>query len=186
MNNLSVLSLQGLLLLFLDKRDDFANKNKEFYNPSIKKILAAINGMPHQRFAAGLQARDIYPEFKKYFYREHPNATWEEFLTTKFGLWIDTRSSTDNTLHSSGRAVEKSGILLQTEKVPETSHGDLTCYLFSVENAVAHLSVTDPSGILKVIEKQGSIHLEGLVNVPLRMDLHLVLCCVNFIALIGL
>ena len=37
-NNLSVRSLQGLLLLFLDKRDDFANKNGEFYNPSIKEI----------------------------------------------------------------------------------------------------------------------------------------------------
>ena len=73
-NNLSVHSLQGLLLLFLDKRDDFANKNEEFYNPSIKKILTTINGMPHQLFAAGLQARDIYPEIKKYFYREHSNA----------------------------------------------------------------------------------------------------------------
>ena len=29
-NNLSVRSLQGLLLLFLDQRDDFANKNEEF------------------------------------------------------------------------------------------------------------------------------------------------------------
>ena len=45
-NNLSVRSLQGLLLLFLDKRDDFANKNEEFYNPSIKKILTTTNGMP--------------------------------------------------------------------------------------------------------------------------------------------
>ena len=27
-NNLSVRSLQGLVLLFLDKRNDFANKNK--------------------------------------------------------------------------------------------------------------------------------------------------------------
>ena len=59
MNNLSVRSLQGLLLLFLDKRDDFANKNEEFYNPSIKKILVTINGMPHQHFAAQLQGRDI-------------------------------------------------------------------------------------------------------------------------------
>ena len=59
MNNLSIRSLKGLLLLFLDKRDDFANKNAEFYNPSIKKILVTINGMPHQLFAAGLQARDI-------------------------------------------------------------------------------------------------------------------------------
>ena len=92
-NNLSDHSLQGLLLLFLDKRDGFANKNEEFYNPSIKKILTTINGMPHQLFAAGLQTRDIYPELKMCFYREHSNATWEEFLTTKFGLWIDMGSS---------------------------------------------------------------------------------------------
>ena len=87
-NNLSVSLLQGFLLLFFDKRDDFANKYEEFYNPSIQEILTIINGMPHQLFAAGLQARDIYPEIKKYFYREHSNMTWEEFLTTKFGLWI--------------------------------------------------------------------------------------------------
>ena len=74
--------------------------------------------------------------------------TWEDFLTTKFGLWIDTRSSTDNTLHGSGRAVEKSGILLQIQKAPEASNGDLTCYVFSLEDAVAHMSVTNPSGIL--------------------------------------
>ena len=117
-NNLSVRSLQGLLLLFLDKRDDFANKNEEFYNPSIKKILLTINGMPHQLFVAGLRARDIYPELKKYFHKENSNIKWEEFLTTKFGLWINTRSSIDNTLHSSGRTIEKSGILLQIEKVP--------------------------------------------------------------------
>ena len=66
-NNLSVCSLQGLLLLFLDNRDDFMNKNEEFYNPSIKKILIKINRMTHQLFAAGLQAIDIYPEIKKYF-----------------------------------------------------------------------------------------------------------------------
>ena len=148
MNNLSVRSLQGLLLLLLDKRDDFANKNEEFYNPDIKKVLTTINGVPHQLFAAGLQARDIYPEIKKYFYREHSSVTWEEFLTTKFGLWVDTRLSTDNTLHGSGRAVEKSGVLLQIEKVPEASNGDLTCYVFSLEDAVAHLSVTNPSDIL--------------------------------------
>ena len=40
MNNLSVSSLQGLLLLFLDKHDDFANKNEEFYNASIKKFCS--------------------------------------------------------------------------------------------------------------------------------------------------
>ena len=136
-NNLSVRSLQDLLLLFVDKRHDFESKNEEFYNPNIKKILVTINGMPHELFAAGILAKDIY--LKK-----------EELLTTKFGLWTDTRSSTDNTLHGSSRAVEESGILLQIEKVPEASNGDLTSYVFSLEDAVAHLSVTDPSKILTI------------------------------------
>ena len=75
--------------------------------------------------------------------------TWEDFLTSKFLLWIDTRSSIDNTLRGSGRAVEKRVLLLQIEKAPEIS-GDLTCYVFSLEDAVAHLSVTNPSGILTI------------------------------------
>ena len=65
--NNPVRSLQGLLLLFFDKRDDFANTNEESDNPSIKKILVTINGMPRQLFAAGLQARNIYPELKNIF-----------------------------------------------------------------------------------------------------------------------
>ena len=148
-NNLSVRLLQGLLLLFLDKRDDSANKNKKLYNPSIKKILVTINGMPHQLFAAGLQAREIYPELKIYFYKENSDVTWEDFLTTKFALWIDTRSSIDKTLHGSGRAMEKSGILVQIKKAPETS-GDFMCYVFSLEDGLAHLIVTNTSGILTI------------------------------------
>ena len=58
-NNLSCRSLQGLLLLFLDKRDDFANKDEEFYNPSIKKILVTINGMPHQLYKGHLGDRNL-------------------------------------------------------------------------------------------------------------------------------
>ena len=70
MNSLSIRSFQGLLLLFLDKYDDFANKNEKFYNSSIKKILTTIHSMPHQLFEAGLQARDIYPELKNIFIRK--------------------------------------------------------------------------------------------------------------------
>ena len=52
---------------------------------------------------------------------------------------MDTLSSIDNTLRGNGRAVEKSGILLQIEKATEVS-GDLTCYVLILEYAVAHLS----------------------------------------------
>ena len=91
--------------------------NEEFFNSGIKKVRITINGIPHQLFAAGIQARVIYPEVTKYFYKEKPNVTREEFLTCKFALWIDTRSATNNALHGSGRTVEKSGILLQIEKI---------------------------------------------------------------------
>ena len=46
--------------------------------------------------------------------------TWEEFLATKFGLWIDTRLSTE-TLHGSGRAVQNSRILFPIEKALEAN-----------------------------------------------------------------
>ena len=54
-NNLSVWSLQGLLLLFFDKRDDFTKTNEEFYNPNINKILVLINGISLQIYRAGLK-----------------------------------------------------------------------------------------------------------------------------------
>ena len=120
------------------------------FNPSIKKISTTIKDMPHQLFAAGLQARDIYPKLKKYFYKENSNVTWKEFLTTKFRKWIDTRSSTDNMLYGSSRAVGKSGILLQIEKEPETSDGDVTCYVCSLKDVVTHLAVTNPTEILTI------------------------------------
>ena len=74
--------------------------------------------------------------------------TWEVFLATKFRLWIDTRLSTNNTLHGSGRIVEKSGILLQIEKALKANNGNLTHCIFSLEDALAHLSANDPDGIL--------------------------------------
>ena len=47
-------------------------------------------------------------------------------------------------------AAEKSGILFPIKKAPETSGGDLMCYVFSLEDAVAHVIVTYPSGILTI------------------------------------
>ena len=137
-NNLSVRSLQGLLLLFVDKQSDFANENEKFYNPSIKKILTTINGIPHQLYPGGVLSRDFFPEAKKYFYKPDSDVIWDEFLTTKFGLWIDVRSSNDNRLHGSGKTVERSGVLLQIECAADASDGDVVCYVFSLEDVVAH------------------------------------------------
>ena len=119
-NNLSLRSLQGMLLLFVDKQ------NKKFHNPSIKKILIAINGIPHQLYPGGVLSSDIFPEAKKYFDKLGSNMT-------KFGLRIDLRSSNDNQLHGFGRTIERSETLLQIERAADVSDGDLVCYVFSFE-----------------------------------------------------
>lgn len=65
-NNLPVCLLQSWQLLFLDKRDGFANKDEKLYKPIIRKVLTAINGMSQQLFAGDINARYIYFELKKY------------------------------------------------------------------------------------------------------------------------
>ena len=102
--------------------------------------------MLHELFPASLRARD--PEIIKYFCKEHSNVTWEEIVTTKFWLWIDTRLSTYNIFHRRGMAAEKSGISIEVEKTAESSDGDLTYHVFSLEDTVALLAVTNHSGIL--------------------------------------
>ena len=73
---------------------------------------------------------------------------WEEFFTTKFGIWVNTCWSIDNILYASCRAVDYNAILLQTETEVESRDGNLTCRMFRLEDAVGHSSTSNPSGIL--------------------------------------
>ena len=69
--------------------------------------------------------------------------TWEELVLTKCWLWIDIGSSTDNILHSTGKEMEKSGILLQLECVAKSCNDDPTCHVLSFADAMVHvMSVT--------------------------------------------
>ena len=54
-----------------------------------------------------------------------------EYLTTKYGLWIDFRSVADNSLHGTGRPImnANNGITLQIKKTAETA-GVLNSYLY--------------------------------------------------------
>ena len=139
-DSITAASLRGIFVLFVDDANDrkiFACNNK-FYNPTITRVLVTINGSPHELYADGIQPKDYYIEAKKYFDNPNSDVSWPEFLTTKFGLFIDFRSSTDNFLHGSGRTVDKSGVLLQIDKVAEAS-GDLTCHVFSIADVVLHI-----------------------------------------------
>ena len=59
-----------------------------------------------------------------------------ESLTSKYSLWLDLRTSDDDSLHGSGRRIEKAsdGITIQITKKAEAT-GALNIYLFVVIDA---------------------------------------------------
>ena len=69
---------------------------------------------------------------------------------TKFGIWTDTRSSSDMILHSSARAVEETFFYFELKKVAESKNGDLTFHVFSLEDKVVHLRSRNPSRMLTI------------------------------------
>ena len=143
-NAVNTKSLRGLLLLFIDKtnhRKPFACANEKFYNPTIEKVLMTNNGNPHALYKGGILSRDLYQEAKKYFYKENSDVSWGAYCTTKFGFWVDFRSSTSNILHGSGRPTNK--IMLIIDKVSEAAAGDLMCYVFTVEDSVLRIYLED-------------------------------------------
>ena len=101
-NNLSVWSLLGLLLfswtsvviLVTIMKSFTTGVSRTFWWHAPPALCGWITGKGNLSRA------------EKIFYQEN-SVTWEDFLTTKVQLWIDTRSSIGNTLHGSGRAVEK-------------------------------------------------------------------------------
>ena len=139
------LHCKGFCCYFLINGMTLQRKMKKFKTLPLEKFQQHDNGMPHR--AQFLQARDIRPEVKKCFYKEQFNLALENFLTTKFGSWVDTCSGTDKSLYDSCKAVEKGGILLQIERATESSDGDLTCHGFILEDAVTRLAISNLSGI---------------------------------------
>ena len=93
----------------------------------------------------------MWDEAKKYFApgsKRHPEVgtaakdlalaevNLGEFLTSKYSLWLDLRTSDDDRLHGSGRRIENAseGITIQITKKAEAA-GALNIYLFVVMDA---------------------------------------------------
>ena len=147
--NVSTRSMKGILMLF----GPFARNNEAFYNPQITKVEVTIEGIPNQLYSQGMRTYQMWDEAKKYFAaspgsKRNPDVgtvakdlaladvNLGEFLTSKFSLWLDPRTSNDDSLHGNGRRIENAseGITIQITKKAEAT-GALNIYLFVVMDA---------------------------------------------------
>ena len=131
--------------------DPCARNTEAFYNPQITKVEVTIEGIPNQLYSQGMRDYQMWYEAKKYFApgsKCHPevgtaakdlalaDVNLGQFLTSKYSLWLDLRTSDDDRLHGSGRRIENAskGITIQITKKAEAT-GALNIYLFVVMDA---------------------------------------------------
>ena len=95
--------------------------------------------LPHQHF------EEIRKQFANGKHRTVPHVIKEaeiadvnlpDSLTTKYGLWLDMRSTDDDTLHGSGRKIEgaSQSIQIEIEKTAEAA-GSLIAYVYYIQDA---------------------------------------------------
>ena len=157
--NVPASSMKGILMLFenVAAQQPFARNTEAFYNPQITKVEVTIEGIPNQLYSQGMHAYQMWDKAKKYTAaspgsKRHPDVgtvskdlaladvNLGEFLTSKYSLWLDFRTSDYDRLHSSGRRIENAseGITIQITKKAETAgafkhlsfcrHGSATQY----------------------------------------------------------
>ena len=156
--NVPARSMKGILKLFeyIAAQQPFGRNTEAFYNSQITKVDFTIEGIPNQLYSQGMRADQIWDEAKKYFApgskrypeigtvpKDHALAdvSLGEFLTSKYSLWLDLRTSDDDRLHGSGRSIGNAseGITIKITKKAEAA-GALNICLFVMD---AQLNIDD-------------------------------------------
>ena len=108
-----------------------------------------IEGIPNQLYSQGMRQYQQWDEISRYFAmtskREKEtnkvakdlyfsDTNIEKYLTKRFALLLDLRSTDDNALHGSGRRIENvsEGITIQIEKEADEN---LNIYLYIIQDA---------------------------------------------------
>ena len=146
--NVPARSMKGILILFEDPN---RTSTEKYFNPDIKKVEMTIEGVPNQLYSQGMRSYQQWDEINKFFALNSKrnkeinmvvkdlNFTYtnlEKYLTDNFALWLDLRSTDDNSLHGSGRKIENAseGITIQITK--EAGEDEpINIYLFIIQDA---------------------------------------------------
>ena len=145
-------SMKGILILFVDPSDggtSFGRDTEKFYNPKITKVSITLDGNPNQLFSSGMKPHQHFNEIRKHFadgkHRtvntiakelELSDVSLPDYLTSKYGLWLDMRTTDDDSLHGSGRKIEgaSQSIQVEIESKAETA-GALDAYVYYIADA---------------------------------------------------
>lgn len=149
--NVPARSMKGVLMLFEEPTEAFARQTEAFYNPKITKVDVTVEGIPNQLFAQGMRPYQMWDEVRKLMAggsKQHPEVAMvakdlrlhacdlAKYLSEEFALWLDLRSTHDDSLHGSGRRIENAseGITIQIAKEAEAD-GPLNIYLYVIMDA---------------------------------------------------
>ena len=152
--NVPARSMKGILMLFEDPE---RTNTEDFYNPKITKVEMTIEGVPNQLYSQGMKAYQQWDEINKFFALtskrdketdkfakdlNFSDTTLEKYLTKRFALWLDLRTTDDNSLHGSGRRIENAseGITIQITK-EAGADASINVYLFVIQDA--HINFED-------------------------------------------
>ena len=145
--NTNVKSLRGIFLIFKDVSD--VNPNNS-YNPDLLKVKVQVEGMPEALYVPEFRRDQHFGEICKYFVDDfknyQPSAIFKymqmdpislgKYLTDRYALWLDFRSSDDNASHGSGRKIGSHGGGIQIELTSgDDSEGQLKCFVYLVMDA---------------------------------------------------
>lgn len=146
--NVPARSMKGILMLFEDPE---RTSTESYYNPNITKVEMTVEGVPNQLYSQGMKAYQQWDEINKFFTLSSKrnketitvikdlyftDTTLEKYLTSNYALWLDLRSTDDNSLHGSGRRIENAseGITIQITK-EEGADKSINVYLFVIQDA---------------------------------------------------
>ena len=146
--------MKGILMLFEEPAAAYQRDTEAFYNPQIEKVAVLVEGKQNQLFSHGMQPQHQWDEARKFFAagsKRHPSVgmvakdpgladvTLGEYLTSKYCLWLDFRTTDDETLHGSGGRIDNAsaGVHLQITKEIE-GDGPLNLHLFVISDAQLH------------------------------------------------
>ena len=122
--NVSARSLRGIVIL-AHQSQAYARQSERFLPIAATKVEAIIEGVPNEIYSTAMKPRHFWHEARRLFAGSHKkdsaesNAVSEElalsfinpgtYYVDKFALCLDMRSTSDNHLHGSGRALKNTG-----------------------------------------------------------------------------